>query len=238
MVEKTMLGDFIYQRRKELGLSQSELGDLVGVSNKAVSKWETMESNPDLKIINALATALKCNVEELLTCKMGEVKLSKYKPTKIFGYEGLELNNKEEYEFISDKKNRKGDPKLHIHFGKKLSTINCKAKGTIAIGLFSSGFFSIGLVSCGVFSLGIIAIGLFALAPILSIGLFLSLSTIAIGLGVSIGTVAIGSLAIGAIAIGVYALGAVAIGVYAHTSDTGVAIGVHEFIHNNWNKSK
>jgi hypothetical protein len=38
---KRMLGDTIYRLRKEKGLSQSELGELVGVSNKAVSKWET-----------------------------------------------------------------------------------------------------------------------------------------------------------------------------------------------------
>jgi transcriptional regulator with XRE-family HTH domain len=55
---KKMLGDTIYRLRKEKGLSQSELGEFVGVSNKAVSKWETYEANPDITLLQLLAQAL------------------------------------------------------------------------------------------------------------------------------------------------------------------------------------
>ncbi len=228
MEEKTMLGDFIYERRKALNLSQSELGNLVGVSNKAVSKWETKEANPDLKIMKKLSEALECSVDELLSCEMKE---NNHVIKKIFGYTGRETKTKDRYEFISDKINKKGDPCLHINLGKGLSNINCKAKGSIAIGNISSGKLSIGLVSKGLFSIGLVSLGLISFG-VLAISLLISLSAISISLLVSVGAISVGLVSIGAISIGVYSLGAVSIGVYAHTSDTGVAIGVHEYIHN------
>lgn len=41
--EKT--GEFIAKTRGELGLTQRELADRIGVTDKAVSKWETGESH-------------------------------------------------------------------------------------------------------------------------------------------------------------------------------------------------
>ena len=63
---KRMLGETIYRLRKEKGLSQDELGKLVGVSNKAVSKWETYEANPDITLLPLLAQALGVTTDELL----------------------------------------------------------------------------------------------------------------------------------------------------------------------------
>ncbi|MDR2971716.1 MAG: helix-turn-helix domain-containing protein [Bacteroidales bacterium] len=62
-----MMGETIYRLRKEKGLSQSELGKLIGVSNKAVSKWETYEANPDITLLPVLAQALRVSVDELFT---------------------------------------------------------------------------------------------------------------------------------------------------------------------------
>ncbi len=59
-------GNFIFELRTEKGLSQSELGKILGVSNKAVSKWETGEAKPRADKLALLAKTLGVTVEELL----------------------------------------------------------------------------------------------------------------------------------------------------------------------------
>ena len=44
-------GSFIAQRRKELGLTQKQLSEILGVTNKAVSKWETNQGLPDVGML-------------------------------------------------------------------------------------------------------------------------------------------------------------------------------------------
>ncbi len=53
--------------RKDKALSQKELGELLGVSNKAVSKWETGESMPQMKTVIKLAEIFEISPNELLT---------------------------------------------------------------------------------------------------------------------------------------------------------------------------
>lgn len=59
-------GNFICQLRTEKGLSQSQLGNMLGVSNKAVSKWEMGVSKPRPAMLLTLATLFGVTVEELL----------------------------------------------------------------------------------------------------------------------------------------------------------------------------
>ena len=59
-------GERIYKLRNKFKISQSELGSMVGVSNKAVSKWETGASKPSINVINKLATIFRVSVDELL----------------------------------------------------------------------------------------------------------------------------------------------------------------------------
>lgn len=61
-----MLGEFIAQRRKALGITQKELAAKVGVSDKAVSKWETLDANPDISLLLPLSNILQVSVKELL----------------------------------------------------------------------------------------------------------------------------------------------------------------------------
>ena len=59
-------GQLIARRRKEIGLTQKELAERLGVTNKAVSKWETGGGMPDVSVLETLADALEVSVDELL----------------------------------------------------------------------------------------------------------------------------------------------------------------------------
>lgn len=59
-------GAFISARRKELSLNQKQLADKLGVTDKAVSKWETGRSAPDISLLESLARELGVSVVEIL----------------------------------------------------------------------------------------------------------------------------------------------------------------------------
>ena len=60
-------GAMIRALRLDKGLTQKQLGELIGVSGKAVSKWETGCGYPDISIIPALSKALDVNAEGLIS---------------------------------------------------------------------------------------------------------------------------------------------------------------------------
>lgn len=63
---KMSLGAFIAQLRKEKGLTQKQLSEILGVSDKTISHWEREESAPDISILPVLAETLGVSVDELL----------------------------------------------------------------------------------------------------------------------------------------------------------------------------
>lgn len=66
-------GNFLYTLRTEKGLSQAELGELLGVTNKAVSKWENGSTKPNTVLIPRIAELFGVTVEELFACKRFEI---------------------------------------------------------------------------------------------------------------------------------------------------------------------
>lgn len=65
-------GDYLYNLRKNNGLTQTELADMLDVTNKAVSKWETGASKPTLTKLTKLAKIYNINIEELLQNQLNE----------------------------------------------------------------------------------------------------------------------------------------------------------------------
>ena len=61
------IGGFIARKRKAMGLTQNQLAERLGVTDRAVSKWECGRSLPDSSIMLELCAALGINVNELLT---------------------------------------------------------------------------------------------------------------------------------------------------------------------------
>ena len=59
-------GNFIAKKRKEQNLTQEQLAEKLGVSNKAVSKWETGKCMPDYSVVKDLCAELKVTISELM----------------------------------------------------------------------------------------------------------------------------------------------------------------------------
>lgn len=68
-------GNKIVELRTQLNLSQTELAKMLGVTNKAVSKWETGKSKPTTNVIRKLAALFRIDINELLSLKDGVRKM-------------------------------------------------------------------------------------------------------------------------------------------------------------------
>lgn len=66
---KQTLGTMVASLRKERGMTQLELAEKMGVTDKAVSKWERDLSYPDVHSIPQLADLLGVSVDELMQVK-------------------------------------------------------------------------------------------------------------------------------------------------------------------------
>lgn len=66
-MDKRKTGKIIRQARINKGYTQSELGELIGVSNKAISRWENGETFPDIGVIEPLAQMLELRIQNIIT---------------------------------------------------------------------------------------------------------------------------------------------------------------------------
>lgn len=65
-MDSVKIGKYIAYKRKQKGMTQQELADILMMTNKAISKWETGGGIPDVSILKDLAKALDVTVDELL----------------------------------------------------------------------------------------------------------------------------------------------------------------------------
>lgn len=66
-MDQIKIGKFIAEMRKEQNLTQIDLAEKLGVSNKTISKWECGNSMPDYVLMENLCELLQINVNELLS---------------------------------------------------------------------------------------------------------------------------------------------------------------------------
>lgn len=66
-MDNYITGATIKRLREEKGLTQTQLAEKIGVSSKAVSKWETAKGLPDITLIEPLSKALGVSVMELMS---------------------------------------------------------------------------------------------------------------------------------------------------------------------------
>ena len=65
-VDQIKIGRFISERRKNVGLTQAQLAEKLGITDRAVSKWETGRAMPDSSVMLELCAELKISVNDLL----------------------------------------------------------------------------------------------------------------------------------------------------------------------------
>ena len=68
-LDREKFGSFIARLRKEKGYTQKELAEKLSISDKAVSKWETGKSLPDISLLVPLADIMEVTVTELLEAR-------------------------------------------------------------------------------------------------------------------------------------------------------------------------
>ena len=68
-MNQLQIGKFISECRKENKLTQVQLAEKLGITNRAVSKWETGNSVPDASLMIELCGILNISVNELLCGK-------------------------------------------------------------------------------------------------------------------------------------------------------------------------
>lgn len=79
-MDQMKIGRFIAERRKRVSLTQLQLAEKLGITDRAVSKWETGKSMPDASIMLELCGVLEISVNDLLC---GEVVGMEYYSKKL-----------------------------------------------------------------------------------------------------------------------------------------------------------
>ena len=73
-MDSIKIGAFIAECRKEKQITQQTLADMLNITNKAVSKWETGNGLPDITLLPELASILGVSVDEILNAEKKKLK--------------------------------------------------------------------------------------------------------------------------------------------------------------------
>lgn len=65
-MDPIIIGSFIAKKRKAKDMTQAQLAERLGVSNKTISKWETGRCMPDYSVIESLCRELNISVAEFM----------------------------------------------------------------------------------------------------------------------------------------------------------------------------
>lgn len=68
-MNQTEIGKFIAELRKEQKLTQAELGEKIGVTNKTISRWENGNYMPDVSTMQSLCEVLGITINELISAR-------------------------------------------------------------------------------------------------------------------------------------------------------------------------
>lgn len=195
----------LYQLRRQAGLSQEELANVLDLSRQAVQKWESGASRPDMDNLVALAGYFHVTLDYLVCGTEPAPGHGPVQPAPVCCPQWYH------YEYKSSR-TLFGLPLVHINVGRGLHW----ARGIVAIGNVATGLVALGGFSAGLCAVGGISAGLLSLAGI-------ALGGAAAG-GVALGAAAFGACAIGLLSVGVCAVGQFAAGISAYGN--ALAVGM------------
>lgn len=66
-MDQIKTGSFLREMRKEKGLTQEQLAEKLGVSNRSVSRWENGRNMPDFDLVTEMAHIYEISIEEILS---------------------------------------------------------------------------------------------------------------------------------------------------------------------------
>ena len=133
-MEQKKIGEFIAAQRKEKQMTQKQLGEALGISDKAISKWECGKGLPDISIMMPLCELLEINVNELLS---GEHLTEDYLYLTLF-FTGHTKDFKNAFSFL-----RRRKPESIKEAQKAIMALSLAMKSLITAGGFCTLFFSI-----------------------------------------------------------------------------------------------
>ena len=79
MIDQNKIGKFIAEKRKEKGLTQTELANVLGITDRAISKWENGRCLPDAGLIQDLCKTLGITVNDLFNGEVVDMKENEQK---------------------------------------------------------------------------------------------------------------------------------------------------------------
>lgn len=84
-MDSKIIGEFIKEQRALKNLTQKQLAEKLGVTDKAISRWETGKGVPDVSLLIPLSNALEVSVHEILLGEKieEEKKIEKYEETIV-----------------------------------------------------------------------------------------------------------------------------------------------------------
>lgn len=100
-MNQILIGKFIAQQRKAKNLTQAQLAEKLGVSNKTISKWENGKCMPDYSIIQILCKELDVTISELIDGKISNNDPPSFKEEQLLDLmrRMQELENQKEIQY-------------------------------------------------------------------------------------------------------------------------------------------
>ena len=139
MLNNRDFGANIADLRKKKGLTQAQLAEMLNISNKTISRWETGEGYPEVTLLSPLAKALGITVDELLAESAPEPDQS---------------DQPENNEYVDDTENRKSKVKKHKDIPVEWPQIQLRGffkRSTVIVNVLQMLFFTvftIAIMSC------------------------------------------------------------------------------------------